>query len=492
MPKRGKKSTKTDEISQEIDKELEKDIDLDEIPDLTDVDVEKGIETLKKEMDKEFEEEKQEIEEKPQEPNEDTGGTVCPLCGEKVPYFIRRGRSLNVYCPKCNGRISLAKVDLKYVKQFPPKSKSKKSSSEPEITIEPKISAPEPDDYEGEVIELVDRPKTPEEVLREVLEEYGIPKKFIDFAVKRSQRVGGLHPAELEQMLLMIKFSGVRDKGTASFVASDYAYALKQEEEKAKRMKETYPYPGGLGLGREDDYEYKPYYNVGFRRDDDMFRRKYNRFNRREEEERETKPLPMPITPMPPMTNPWYRSSYNQKSEDDLDKFVKFATAIEKLKGSDKEVSELKMELEKLRMETDSKFKDVLNFVKDQINQVISSIGSGRSKDDLEKVKLEMKLQQLEDKLNSVLKENEMLREEIIRLRTRGGEGGYKEDAYRVLGTAIQEVARVAEKKEPIKHIVRLVASGEEEKEKFKAKKVLKTSSDITDYVDSEYVEGGE
>jgi len=89
---------------------------------------------------------------------------------------------------------------------------------------------------------LFEKPKSPDQILREVLEEHQVNPRFIEYAVNRAKRLGGLHPIELQKMLTDLK-SGIETKAEAQYIVDDYYYALQQEQEKARRLGYHVSYP---------------------------------------------------------------------------------------------------------------------------------------------------------------------------------------------------------------------------------------------------------
>ena len=173
--------------------------------------------------------------ESPETPATPTG-YPCPKCGEMVEYFVDRyfGR---VACPKCGEVLSRKELS-------------------PDILVKRIKKAKRVEEARGERRRrrreeekgLFKRAKTASEVLEDVLADHSLKSDFIDYATKRSERLGGIHPNELWNMLSDMS-SGVKSKSHIKYIVDDYYYALQQEQEKARQMGARVSYP--LRFGRE-------------------------------------------------------------------------------------------------------------------------------------------------------------------------------------------------------------------------------------------------
>lgn len=104
-----------------------------------------------------------------------------------------------------------------------------------------KLESPPPIDKREKEEELFKRPKTATEILREVLYEHRLNERFIDYALRRSERLGGLHPMELQKMLSDLQ-SGVKE-AAVPYIVDDYYNALIQEQLKAQKAGQRISYP---------------------------------------------------------------------------------------------------------------------------------------------------------------------------------------------------------------------------------------------------------
>lgn len=183
----------------------------------------------------------------------------CPNCGEWVPHFVWFSNATAPMCPKCNKFVPRDQVPPEAIVWQESKRETKKRASRrrkkkeeeeesPEIRekelkkIEMELGAEEEEEYGGEE-GLFETPKPPERVLWEILSQYKhIRSEFIRAMVRRSKIKGGLTPDELKYFLLNMK-SGVKSEAEASFIADEYAWALRNEAEKAQKTGYPMSYP---------------------------------------------------------------------------------------------------------------------------------------------------------------------------------------------------------------------------------------------------------
>ena len=83
------------------------------------------------------------------------------------------------------------------------------------------------------------RPRPPHVVLERILNEFGVKDRAKDIIVTRCERMGEMHPSELQRMLLDLE-SGTQKK-EASYIAEEYFYALGQESDRAEDFERSYP-----------------------------------------------------------------------------------------------------------------------------------------------------------------------------------------------------------------------------------------------------------
>ena len=123
----------------------------------------------------------------------------CPKCGNDK--FWTKPRSMYAWCMKCGARVKR--------KDVPPEQLELRDEDVLNVPV-PKTTARKKEAG----VSLFERPKSPHEVLEEILRSYNINEDFIRIAVRRSKIMGGLHPTTLRQMLTTMKISGVKDRET--------------------------------------------------------------------------------------------------------------------------------------------------------------------------------------------------------------------------------------------------------------------------------------
>ncbi len=101
------------------------------------------------------------------------------------------------------------------------------------------------------------KPKTPSEILEGVCEEHQLNTKFIDLVVKRSERVGGIHPVDFRRMLAELDSGIGKAKAEADYIADDYYYALQQSQKNAEEAGYRMSYPLDIHGGAREEYGYR-------------------------------------------------------------------------------------------------------------------------------------------------------------------------------------------------------------------------------------------
>jgi hypothetical protein len=220
-------------------------------------------------------------------------GFPCPLCGVPQQKFYyasyKRGWAFCTNCKKFVRKIDIPEEfievvdDLSTVGGPPPPAKTKEEYGE----------AGKPAKEES-VWKL---PPSPTDILRDVLTEYGVKERAMQIILKKSERLGGLHPNVVFSLLKDLD-TGLPDKAI-HHVVDDYYWALMKAEEEARRsgFEVSYPlepfaeqastafrsYPP---ITRETEHIYeRPYYGRGYYTYERPF--EYERM-RREESTRET------------------------------------------------------------------------------------------------------------------------------------------------------------------------------------------------------------
>ena len=430
---------------------------------------------------------------------------TCPKCGQKVPYFLRYGKAPYVICPKCKGKFAKSQAPEGSILQKPKKYDWNPASVRTREEVEKLVKEEEPE------VDIIRKPKTPEQVLKEVLEMFGVKPEFIKLAVIRSKRVGGLHPTDLRHMLYAFKNSGVNDKETAAYIADEYYYALMEEKRKAEELGINMTYP----LGIESRERYYREFGGGT-----MYGLGYNQQTYG--------------------TQTSIRDRYQQMAQSSSnDRLVELLERVILEKGGTiddnvrKELEELKMKMQEQRHQTDMRimeiqqqFMNMMNSFKNEVSSAIKSLTDAikemkntqpqvdvqkeidlRLKDkEIQELKERMKeiMDLLREKEKMTTEERKMWMEKYEKLKEeyenkinealrRQTADKYQTDSYRLIADSIDKAVEVARTKEPLKELAKIVLSSENIKQgKFKPKKVVSTEEDIFEYLNPEYVEGGE
>jgi F0F1-type ATP synthase membrane subunit b/b' len=162
----------------------------------------------------------------------------CPVCGEEVTAPGRRFHFLNKHSDlsyeEFKDKFEVVRVEVA-------EEKSKPSKEEP-----PK----------GEVPWRT--PPTATDILRDILEEYGVKDEAKRIILRKSERLGGLDPNALYDLLRDLN-TGIPDKAI-HHLTDDYYWALRNAERQAREMgaRVRYPLPSFELEERRPIYEHEP------------------------------------------------------------------------------------------------------------------------------------------------------------------------------------------------------------------------------------------
>jgi len=163
----------------------------------------------------------------------------CPHCGAVVDHLLKIGRVPIPQCPECKKTISKKMIPEGFpVEQIEAKPKAKPKPKAEEPTFIPRREIEE----EG----LFPKPKPHYVILEETLRIHRLKEDFIQYAVDRAKRTGGIHPNELWNLLTDLN-SGIKSKAHAKYIVEDYYAALQKEAMKARDMGMRISYPISLG-----------------------------------------------------------------------------------------------------------------------------------------------------------------------------------------------------------------------------------------------------
>ncbi|MEM3711473.1 MAG: hypothetical protein QW453_05450 [Thermoprotei archaeon] len=172
---------------------------------------------------------------------------VCPSCGSELDYVIDVGGGWS-RCPLCNASLRPKSVPI-----WVERKRGEKGEG-------------------GEKGFGLEGPRTPAQIVAEVLDLWDCPEKFKNFVVKRIETLGAVSASELSTLLLTSVGSPWKgNNGTVAMIVNDFARLVQQEEMKRARMQAepafyppvtTHSEPGyGLPAGG-DVYAAPPMYGV--------------------------------------------------------------------------------------------------------------------------------------------------------------------------------------------------------------------------------------
>ena len=322
---------------------------------------------------------------------------------------------------------------------------------------------------------LFERPKTPHEVLEEILKEFGVNELFIRHAVRRSERIGGIHPTDLVNMLINLR-SGVKSRAEAEYIAEEYYHALMNEQRKAERMGVRVSYP--IEFRREAGFG--PAMPLGFEErgiQPPSIRPRYT-YGRQ--------------TWSQPQAQPMYgvQPQYGQPLTEQ--RVIELVDKIMRRREEERRIDQLERELTNLRAEIDRKLTELVA----DIREALSSRETPPdmvTKKDLELMQKETQLRYLEDRLklerelseaerNRIKNEIERLREEVNRLRTIEG---WKSDAYRFAHAIVRDTTEYLREAQPLKTALKVAVGGVEERPPRR----VPAKSTLAEKVPPEYLE---
>jgi hypothetical protein len=165
----------------------------------------------------------------------------CPVCGEELDTMGKRAHFLNRH-PDLNYEEYKDKFEVVRVEE---RIKAKTESEEEE------------EGREGRTPWRT--PPSPTEILKEILDEYGVKEEAKRIILRKSERFGGLDPNALYDLLRDLN-TGIPDKAI-HHLTDDYYWALRRAEQQAREMgmRVRYPLPSWeFGEERRPIYE-RPY-----------------------------------------------------------------------------------------------------------------------------------------------------------------------------------------------------------------------------------------
>ena len=148
----------------------------------------------------------------------------CPRCGEEVEYFTRKKKSYFARCPKC--RKSFKVKDYPELEQYVRVVESEVGETRVENSKQPP--------------KLFDEPKPVEEILYEVLSDWGCDETFINTVVRYVERKGYLDPSWLMNLLLHGRTGRKFTDQEAYMVVDEIVSIIESEKRKAEALNRPY------------------------------------------------------------------------------------------------------------------------------------------------------------------------------------------------------------------------------------------------------------
>lgn len=346
---------------------------------------------------------------------------------------------------------------------------------------------------------LFEKPKSPDQILNEVLEEHQVNPRFIEYAVSRAKRLGGLHPMELQKMLTDLK-SGIETKAEAQYIVDDYYFALQKEQEKANKLGYRISYPLSFRRGEEQS----PFYGMGMGGYQSPYQTGY---------QTPRTGYTTPQTGYSPYQQPYYQP---QLSIDQIAKLIddKVSKIVEKQKEEER--------IQKMQENFEKQIKEMREEFKEQINTLISVNQQPSqpviNKEDLEnmqkqfqqmlekkaledKVKLQEEKAKLQEqlfqaKLNQDAEKIEILKNSLDELSKKIEEArtpiqlsseGYTRDEYRIIADAMNLVGQ----KSPIRELGKIVINLQPREQTSEKPLEKVEGEDIMNLVPKELMEEG-
>ncbi|MBU1067576.1 hypothetical protein KKE60_07290, partial [Patescibacteria group bacterium] len=126
-------------------------------------------------------------------------------------------------------------------KKEEPPSKRKKIKEEA-VSIEDEEDGEEENEDEEEDLPFR-RPESASALIKDICQKYGVAKRTIRIIADRCDRVGVLHPADLERLLLDLK-TGLKGR-EAVLIAEEYDMALRTQAEEQEQRQSRRSYGAG-------------------------------------------------------------------------------------------------------------------------------------------------------------------------------------------------------------------------------------------------------
>ena len=485
-------------------------------------------------------------------------GAECPHCGEYSDEYPIYGKSPAPICPNCKKLVSKNDIPDELIVHKEKKTGKKSKPDKKEVREILEEEAPDlVDNDEG----FFKTPKKPAAVLADVLNEFNCDESFIKMMVRRCMRMDGLHPTDLRNYLKAMK-SGAKNDSEADYIADEYAYALREEEEKARMMGEMiqgysppihskkspykssiphgidnpgpkryhrpghYPQPDQIEYDEDDYYDDPPKRRNPRYRGDDYYRgtpggqhREYNPEIERLQQKVDMLTERLQRNDVHPddirflVSEAIMESQQKPKTLDpeDIHKMIQDSLSeVQKQSRLDKLEEKIQKQQEQMQLQNQEFQKalaDSINGMKELILQSQRPPDNVVTREELEKQRqneriemmeriMEIQKEQTTRQIAEMEKDRERLIEQIELERERSkplpsSDTKWDTDSAKITADTISHLAKIVEKKSPIKEIVagtqKLMESSKE------APKVIREAADaeggVASLLDDEYIE---
>jgi len=156
----------------------------------------------------------------------------CPVCGEEVEFFYKKGKyDPYLRCPKCGNLFT--KKDLPPGEAYEVRYMSQESEERhEEVRTEEK----------GKKVSLFEEPKEPTEIIAEILLDWGCEEEFVRKITEYINMKGYFDPGWLMNMLLRAKTGRRFTEQEAYMVVDMITAALEREKQKMESAGKIFPF----------------------------------------------------------------------------------------------------------------------------------------------------------------------------------------------------------------------------------------------------------
>lgn len=401
----------------------------------------------------------------------------CPICGAEVDYFIRKKRSAWAQCPVC-GKKFLVKEHpelipyIRVIDDDDEKESKKDEKKEEEEEREEKVET-----REEKVPSLFEEPKPMEEIIAEVLEEWGCDKGFINTVVRYVSRKGYFDPNWLMSLLLQARTGRRFTPQEAWMVVDEIVSQIQKEKQKAEQLGKTYfgqiMWSYGSSSYPMPPFGFSPQYPSTPYTPPSSYSQQPSYSPAPTPSHSYQPPYQQTLTPQQ-IQEMIQRALAEQRTRNDMEELKKMIYELEKKRVEDK--MELEKTMVKFMKTTMKTIKETLQSITSVVQQPQQSQQTGIDKKDLELMKAELekaymqRLQELEKKLieakteaekKELMSKIEALQKQIEELRGEVGRPvspeGWKSDEVRLVAELGTRFLEMLDRRKPMEYLVKIV-----------------------------------